>query len=77
MAVITLTIPDEVLPRVIEALCVDCERPADSPLTRAQFARQQIIQYVRSVVRQHEARIAREAAAAAADAKADSEITIT
>jgi hypothetical protein len=77
MAQISLTIPDDVLPRVIEALCVDGQRPDDSPLTRAQFARQQIITYVRSVVRQHEARVAREAAAAAADAKADSEVVIT
>jgi hypothetical protein len=77
MATISLQIPDAVLPRVIDALCADGEWTSASPLTRAQFARQQIITYVRSVVRQHEARIAREAAAAEADAKAESEVVIT
>jgi hypothetical protein len=77
MAIIQLTIPDAVLPRVIDALCANGQRPDDSPLTRAQFARQQIITYVTRVVRQYEAQQAAEAARATADAVAASQIVIT
>jgi hypothetical protein len=77
MAQIVLTIPDAVLPRVIDALCIDGQRPATSPVPKGQFAKQQIIDHVMRVVRQVEAQQAAEAARATADAAAATDVVIT
>jgi hypothetical protein len=77
MAQICLDIPDAVVARVVNALCLDGARPDDSPLTKGQFAKQHVARYVKRVVREVESRLARDAAGAAADGAADAEIVIT
>jgi hypothetical protein len=77
MAQICLDIPDAVVTRVVNALCIDGARPEDSPLTKGQFAKQHVARYVKRVVREVEARIARDDAGTAAAAAADAEIVIT
>jgi hypothetical protein len=74
MATITLTIPDAVMPRVVDALCAEGGYVSGS---RGAFAKQQVVDHVRRVVRQYESRVARDAAGAAADSAADAEILIT
>lgn len=77
MAKIELTIPDAVLPRVIDALCAEGRKEEDDPTPRPQYARLVLIDWVRGVVYKHEALKAAEAARVAADARARSEVTIT
>jgi hypothetical protein len=77
MAQICIDVPDAVVARVVNALCLDGARPDDSPLTKGQFAKQHVARYVKRVVREVESRIARDDAGAAAAAAADAEILIT
>jgi hypothetical protein len=77
MAQICIDVPDAVVARVVNALCLDGARPDDSPLTKGQFAKQHVARYVKRVVREVESRLARDAAGAAADGAADAEIVIT
>ncbi len=64
------------MPRVIDALCIDGLRPADSPVSKAAFAKQQVINYVKRVVVQTEAQVAAQTARDAANAAAESQIVI-
>lgn len=66
IAAITITVRDDLLPRVQDAFAtVYNHNPAtDGPKT--QFARRKVIEYVRSIVQSYEVRIAAEAAAQAA-----------
>jgi hypothetical protein len=77
MAQICIDVADSLAPRVVNALCIDGARPEDSPLTKGQFAKQHVARYVKRVVREVEARIARDDAGTAAAAAADAEIVIT
>lgn len=77
MAVITLTIPDAVLPRVIDALCLEGQREEDSPIAKPAFAKSVVVAWVRDVVIKHETRSAMETARLTADGRARSEVTIT
>lgn len=79
MATISITIPDAVLPRVIDALCIDggYERLSNPRPTKPQFARGHIAGYVRRVVIQVESQQAAQLAREVADAKAESEIVIS
>lgn len=64
MAVISLTIPDVQLPRVLAALSTRGGYSATlpngqpNPQTQAQFAKAQIILYVKEIVKQEEAKAA-------------------
>jgi hypothetical protein len=83
MATISFTIPDAAMPRVIDALCGAYDYRdtvpggGPNPLTRPQFAREQVRNFIRAAVAAWEAQQAGDAAAAAARAKADTEVPIT
>jgi hypothetical protein len=90
MAVITLTIPDDhtliwvsaptvVIPRILDAVAQNggYDQLEEPRPTRPRFLQMEIAAWLKRVVVQSETRIAREAAAAAADAKAESEVVIT
>jgi hypothetical protein len=77
MATIVLTIPDAVLPRVVDALCATGGREENSTVAKGVFAKRVLIDWVRDQVILNETRLAQEAARLTADAKARSEITIT
>ena len=79
MATITLTFPDAVQPRVVDALCAEGgydQLPEPKP-ARGAFARSRVIRFVRETVRNYEASLAIETAREAAVARADAEVTIT
>jgi hypothetical protein len=77
MATITLTIPDAVLPRVVDALCSYGDRAEDAAVAKGAFAKGVLIEWVTGVTFAYETRLAAEAARVAADAKARAEVTIT
>lgn len=83
MTQITLNIPDAVLPRVINGISRQYEYRdtlpdgTPNPETRAQFARRQVILWVKRTVRQAEVEAAREAAEIEAGETADEEVVIT
>jgi hypothetical protein len=74
MATITLTIADAALPRVIDALCATGGRDEDSPAPKGQFAKDVLIDWVRSQVVLHETQQAAETARLAAYARARAEV---
>jgi hypothetical protein len=85
MATISFAIPDDVLPRVLDAFAEmygyqdqvsDPANPGEmipNPQTKAQFARRKIIDYVREMVRVYEGSVAK----ASAEAKSDSEVSVS
>lgn len=76
MASITLTYPDGVQARVVDALCAYGNyTPADG--ARGAFAKGVLSTFIRTVVRNFEADAAAKSAADAARAAADSQITIS
>lgn len=58
MALISLNIPDAILPRVVNALTFDYQPFLDNgspnPLTKNQYAKQQIIKFIKNRIRQAE-----------------------
>lgn len=75
MATVTITIPDPVLDRVLDAFAATYNW--DGQGTKAAFARQKVAEYVKQVVKGYEAQRDSEAARTAAASKADSEVTIS
>lgn len=84
--VITLTIPDAVATRVIDALCLRGGYSVavlqngvlvPNPLTRAQFARQTLVEFIKDSVKALEGETALRNAKAVADTKVDNEVVIT
>lgn len=79
MADITITIPPEVVQRVLDAFAAvygfDPENEEEQ--TKAQFARECVIRYVKEVTKGHEAVTASEAARVQALETADAEVEIT
>lgn len=78
MAQISITIPDSVLNRVVDAICAQHDyqatiNGAPNPETKSQFARRMIREFVKGCVRRQEMADAQ----AAALVKADGEISIT
>jgi hypothetical protein len=55
MAQITLNIPDAVAPRVIDAICA--ELGYDGTGTKNAFAKQQLVLWMKSIVKQHEGNV--------------------
>lgn len=76
MAQITITIPDAVLARVLDAFAARGYDAAGG-LTKAQFAKQQVVGFIRGVVRSHEVEQAIQSAAAQASATADADIALS
>ena len=79
MATITLTFPDGVGPRIVDALCAEggYDQLPDPKPARAVFAKSRIVRFVRETVRNYEAALAIDAARQSATAKADAEVTIS
>jgi hypothetical protein len=82
MAVISITISDAELPRVINAVCSQYNYQATvngspNPETKAQFAKRMMIVWLKDNVKADEVRAAIEAARTAASARVDSEILMT
>ena len=77
MASITITIPDPVAARVVDAMAVRYAWTADTGLTKTQFAKRVLVNLLKETVRMHEGQIASAAAAQVAGTAVDNEIDIT
>lgn len=87
MAVITMTLPDAALPRVVTAICArfgyrdTLPDGSANPETRGQFAMRMMREQLKNWVKEYEIATARDnaaaAAAAAAAADIDQSVTIT
>ena len=64
MATVTLTIPDAAMPRITEAFASTYGWNAQMGVTKAAFAKDQVIQFVKRTVVEAETRAAKQAAAA-------------
>lgn len=71
MASVTFTVPDPVLNRVLDGFAAHNGWTAGSGLTKAQFLKQSVIDFVRSSVIEAEAAAARNAVAAGVQPAAD------
>lgn len=77
MATVSITIPDEVVPRVLDAIAAQYGYDPNAGLTKAQFAKTILARFMKGVVVAYEATIAGEASRKTAEDKAKTEITIT
>jgi len=79
MAQITLTIPDNVVPRVLDAIAATqgYDEFAQPGETKAEFARRYIKAHVKRLVIEHESNQAADAALAAQRAQTNAEVDIT
>jgi hypothetical protein len=73
---ITITIPDAVADRVINALCTSFGYTG-GPLTPGQFAKQVVLNFVKEQVRDAESRFAAAAARQAAINAVNADVTLT
>lgn len=77
MATITLTIPDAVVARVLDAVAAGYGYSAATHGTKAQFARQYLRDHLKQIVISYEAGLAATQAAQEQRAATESEINIT
>lgn len=77
MATITLTIPDAVAQRVLDAVAAQHGWHEGLGVTKAVFAKQFVIRVLKDAVRSHEGQEAALAAMATANANVDNDIAIT
>ncbi len=77
MATVSVTIPDPVLARVLDAFATAYGYNPATDGTKAAFAKRQVARFVMETVRAHEATTAANAALKAATDKATTEITIS
>lgn len=83
MATIVINIPDAVAPRVVDAFAkrFDYQETlpdgSPNPETKAQFAKRQVVRFVKNVVRQAEVEDARTTAQATAEQSVDSDIQLS
>lgn len=83
MTTITITIPDNITPRVINGFAKrynyspTLENGDPNPETKAQFAKRKIIEYIKQSVKEAEMQDATNAAATTAGTSADKEILLT
>lgn len=77
MANLTVTIPDTVAQRALDAVCSTYGYDSATDGTKLQFAKSVVADFVKDVVRAYEANQAAEACRAAAIAKADSEVSVS
>ena len=77
MATVSVTIPDAVLARVLDAFAATYGYDAAKDGTKAAFAKRQVARFCTETVRRHEAEVAGTAARDTAATKAANEVTIT
>jgi hypothetical protein len=81
MAQITINIPDGVLPRVIDALAIDYSPTlpdgTPNPMTKNQYAKKQVLDFVKERVKRVEAQIAREEAERQAKESVDEDVQLS
>lgn len=77
MASINITIPDAIAPRVIDAVAVRYNWTPESGRTKAQFAKDVIVRWLKETVKMHEAQIASSAAQETSNQQVDTDITIS
>lgn len=82
MATLSITIPNEIAVRVNDAIAgmygyQDTIDGEPNPQTKAQFSKQQVINFLKETVKAYEANLASEAARLAASNTAETEIQLT
>lgn len=85
MATITVTIPANITPRVIDGFCkryhyqefLDVEHTIPNPETKAQFAKRRVIQFIKDAVREAEAEDAKKVAEDAVVTSVDTDIVLS
>lgn len=77
MAQITITIPDLVASRVLDAMAARYNWTSDSGLTKAQFAKKVIMDLLKETVKMHEGNVAAKVATDTSDAAVDSDIVLS
>jgi hypothetical protein len=77
MAQLTINIPDAVAARVATAFCDAHGWQASSGITRQQFMKRTVMEFILQAVRSQEARQAGDAAAKQAEKSVDTDITLT
>lgn len=77
MASINITIPDAVVPRVLDAVASRYNWTPESGLTKAQFAKDVIVKWLKETVKMHEGNVASVAAQAASNQQVDQDIVIS
>lgn len=77
MASITITIPDAVVTRVLDAMATRYGWSSDSGLTKAQFAKKVIIDLLKDAVKLHEGNLASQQAMEVSNALVDTDIQLT
>ena len=77
MASITITVPDNVNQRVLDGFCTQHGWTPSNPLTKGQFIKSKIIEFVKSSVKAAEAVSAANSARVNAENNVESGITIT
>lgn len=83
MATITITIPDNITPRVINGFArrynysPTLEDGSPNPETKAQFAKRKVIEFIKQAVREAEVQDASNTAASAAAQDADTNIQLS
>ena len=77
MAVLNLTIPDAVVNRIFDAIAANHGYNAGGGQTKAQFAKQIVIQFLKNEVQSLESRQAADAARTASDTAVATDIVIT
>lgn len=77
MAQVSITIPDAVLSRVLDAIATAYSYNSATDGTKAQFARRQLALWVMNTVRSVEANLAAETSRQTALTRADAEVVVT
>lgn len=77
MATISVTIPDAVLPRVLDAFATAYNYNAEKDGTKTAFAQAQVARFITEIIRANEADVAVKKARDAATTKTDKEIVIS
>ena len=75
MANFTISIPDDKVARVVNAFALQFGWNAELGVTKAQFAKQKLIEHVRNVVKAAEAPVAGQTAADAKVAEIESDLS--
>jgi len=77
MANITISIPDAVAARVLDAMAARYNWTAESGLTKAQFAKSVFVRLLKETVKMHEGQAATDAAIMTSNQQVDADITIS
>lgn len=77
MATISITVPDAVVARVLDAIAAQYGYDATRDGTKAQFAKAILARFMKEVVVAYEATAAGEASRKAAEDKAKTEVSVT